>query len=94
MTNATGKKNLIKLNRSAYLKKWRAENPEYFKIYYSKHKKEFCEKSKEYRDSKKGQAVIQVYEQTKERKEQKKTYADSLMKAKKELEKIKKRGKV
>ncbi len=94
MTNATGKKNLNKLNRSEYLKKWRAENPDYFKTYYKKHRAKFCAKSKQYRDSKKGQAVIQVYEQTKERKEQKKTYADSLMKAKKDLEKIKKRGKV
>jgi len=90
----TTKKNSDKLSRSEYMKRWRAENPDYFKTYYKKNSKVICESGKRYRTSKHGKKAIQVYEKTKQRRDQKKKYNDSLQKAKRTLDKLKREGKV
>lgn len=86
--------NSTKLSRKEYMKKWRSENPDYFKTYYKKNSKKICKSGKRYRDSKKGQKTIQSYENTKARKESKKKYQKSLIEAKRKLDKLKKEGKV
>lgn len=86
--------NSTKLSRKEYMKKWRSENPNYFKIYYKKNTKKICKSVKRYRTSKKGRKTIQTYENTTHRKEQKKRYQKSLIEAKKKLDKLKKEGKV
>lgn len=87
------KKNLIKLTRTEYLAKWRRENPDYFKTYYQKHKKEIQDTVNRYRNTTKGKATIKAYEQSRNRKAGKKTYQQSLIKARDELLSLKEQGK-
>ena len=88
------KKNSPKLTRKEYLAKWRKDNPNYFKTYYWSHKKQVQKSTTRYRKSKKGKAKIKAYEQTKERKNSKKEYQQSLIKARDTLLALRKRGKI
>ena len=91
---AKTKTNSNKLTRNEYLAKWRRDNPNYFKTYYKKHKKEIKESIDRYRKTSKGKATIKAYEQSKDRKESKKAYQQSLIQARDTLLSLKEKGKI
>lgn len=88
------KKNSDKLTRKEYLAKWRRDNPNYFKTYYKNHKKEIKESTNRYRNTTKGKSVIKTYEHSKKRKEGKRAYQQSLIKARNTLLSLKEKGRI
>lgn len=90
----TDNNNLHKLNRSEYMKQWRKDNPDYFRKYYKKHKKKLQASVRRYRKTTKGKKTIKAYEQSEKRKAIKRAYQKSLRQAKKQLDSLKKRGKI
>lgn len=90
----SGKKNSDKLTRKEYLAKWRRDNPDYFKTYYQNHKKAIKKSIDHYRNTTKGKAVINAYEHSKKRKEGKRAYQQSLIKARNTLLSLKEKGKI
>lgn len=85
---------LVQVDKTAYLKKWRKENPNYYKNYYKKNKKHLKDNLNRYRESVKGKATIKRYEQTEKRKAGKRAYQKLLRDAKKQLDSLRRRGKI